>query len=171
MKKYFFLAVVTLGLVITSCNSNDDQKTNVENPIITPENPNAPVTVASEWEPATIQLIKIIPITTINYPHATDCTKDHLQIMSNNTAKFIRYTDADCKVTEYADAFTKNGNNVTVNVLGFNVSGTLEENSTQMIITSDVDAYIPIIKAQFPQYEQYLGMIEGGTVKLTLQKK
>ena len=157
-------------MLATSCGS-DDSKTDNINPE-NPNNPNQPVTVKSEWEPKTIKLVKVIPLQTIDYPHTSGCTKDYLQLMSDNTAKFYHYEEADCKITEYANAFQRSGNNVTINVLGYSIKGEIKtETETYMEIHSDISEYIPLIEAQFPQYEQYLSMLEGGTVQLALNKK
>ena len=130
------------------------------------------MTVKSEWEPSTIQLIKFVPIYTGEYPHTENCTKDFLQLLSNNTAKFFRYENNDCAVTEYANAFQRSGNNVNLNIMGYQISGTITaETDTKMEISSDISQYTPLIKAMLPEFEQYLSMLEGGTVKLTLNKK
>ncbi len=161
MKKYFFFPILSAGLLFASCGSDDSKKDETE-----------VVTKANEWEPTTIQLIKIVPLQTIEYPHTENCTKDFLKISSDNKAVFFRYEGADCKVTEYADAFQRTGNNVSLNVLGYKVTGTIAvETNTNMEIESDISEYIPLIKAQFPQYEQYLSLLEGGTVKLSFIKK
>lgn len=171
MKKHLVLAILSIGLLFTSCGSDDSTKKDEGTPE-NPSNPNQPVTVKSEWEPATIKLVKIVPLYTLDYPHAAGCTKDFLQLMSDDSAKFYRYQGADCKVTEYGQAFQRSGNNVTVNVMGYQVKGVIaSETAIYMEIHSDITEYIPLIKAQFPQYEQYLSLMEGGTVKLALNKK
>lgn len=91
MKKYLYLTLISFGMMFYSCGS-DDTKNN-PNPIENPDE-NQPVEVVSEWEPSTIQLIKIIPLYTLDYPHTANCTKDFLQLFSNNTAKFLRYENA-----------------------------------------------------------------------------
>ena len=45
------------------------------------------------------------------------------------------------------------------------------ETSTTMEIQSDISEYIPYIKIMFPEYEAYLDMLDGATVKLILDKK
>ena len=172
MKKYLFLTILSAGLLFASCGSDDTGKQEDTNTPGNPNNPNQPVTVKSEWEPQTIKLVKIIPLYTLNYPHATGCTKDYLQLMSDDSAKFFHYEGTDCKVTEYGQAFKRSGDNVTVNVMGYEVKGVVKaESDTYMEIHSDISEYIPLIKAQFPQYEQYLSVLEGGTVMLALDKK
>lgn len=161
MKKYLFLTIVSAGLFFTSCGSDDTKKVE-EKVVIEP----------SKWEPTTIQLVKIVPLQTIQYPHTTNCTKDYLEILADNKAKFYQYKGTDCKITEYADAFQRKGNNVTLNMLGYKINGTIAvETETNMEIHSDISEYIPLIKAQFPEYEQFLSLLEGGTVKLSLNKK
>lgn len=170
MKNYIAILFCLMSVLFTSsCGSDDSKDKKIsENPI----DPNQPVTVKSEWEPSTIKLVKVIPLQTIAYPHTTGCTKDYLQLMTDNSAKFYHYEGADCKITSYDNAFQRNGNNVTVNILGYSVKGDIQkETDTYMEIHSDISEYIPLIKAQFPEYEQYLGMLDGGTVQLALNKK
>jgi len=170
MKKYLFLSIIAFGLLFASCSS-DNSSNETEIPDNTPD-PNQPVTVKSEWEPAKIQLIKIVPVYTVDYPHSAGCTKDYLQLLSNNTAKFFHYEEQDCKTTTYENAFQRNGNNVSLNITGYQISGTITtETDTNMVIESDISEYVPLIKAMFPEYEQYLSVLEGGTVKLSLNKK
>jgi len=163
MKKYLLLFIAFAGLTVTSCDTDDSKKEEVK-PVV--------VTESADWEPTTIQLIKIVPLQTIPYPHTENCNKDYLKISKDNKAVFFRYEGAECAVTEYADAFKRDGKNVTLNVLGYQISGVIEvETTSTMEIKSDISAYVPLIKAQFPQYEQYLSLVEGGTVKLTFNKK
>ena len=172
MKKYLFLTILSAGLLFASCGSDDSGKSDNGNTPENPENPGQPVTVKSEWEPKTIKLVKIVPLYTLDYPHTSGCTRDYLQLMSDNTAKFFHYEGTDCKVTEYGQAFQRSGNNVTVNVMGYEIKGVVKaETDAYMEIHSDISEYIPLIKAQFPQYEQYLSVLEGGTVILSLDKK
>lgn len=172
MKRYLFLTILSAGLLFASCGSDDSGKSKDANTPGNPNNPNQPVTVKSEWEPKTIKLVKIVPLYTLNYPHTSGCTKDYLQLMSDDSAKFFHYEGTDCKVTEYGQAFQRNGNNVTVNVMGYEIKGVVKaEKDNYMEIHSDISEYIPLIKAQFPQYEQYLSLLEGGTVMLALDKK
>lgn len=169
MKKYLYLTLISFGMMFYSCGS--DETKNNPNPIENPDE-NQPVEVVSEWEPSTIQLIKIIPLYTLDYPHTANCTKDFLQLFSNNTAKFLRYENAECKETEYDNAFTRNGNNVSLTVLGYQISGTISaETETKMEISSDISQYAQLISTLYPDYVQYLSVLEGGTVKLTLNKK
>lgn len=118
------------------------------------------------------QLIKIIPLYTMNYPHSVGCTKDYLQLMSDDTAKFFHYAETTCEITEYGQAFQRTGNDVTLNVMGYSIKGKVtSETSTSMEIQSEISEYIPYIKAMFPEYESQLALLEGGTVKLLLTKK
>lgn len=161
MKKFLFLTILSAGLFFTSCGSDDSKKE--ENEV---------VTKPGDWEPTTIQLVKVVPLQTIDYPHTANCTKDYLQLSADNKAIFFRYEGTDCTVTQYADAFQRTGNNVSLNVLGYKIDGTIAaETATNMEIQSDISEYIPLIKTQFPEYEQYLSLLEGGTVKLSFVKK
>lgn len=174
MKKYIYLAIVSLGLLVMSCNGNDDQKTEIENPNPTPQDPNTPVTVASEWEPATIKINSLIPlpIPSIDYPHANGCTKDYLQIKTDNTAKFFRYAENSCEETVYNEAFVRSENNVTLNIMGYTISGVITtESSTTMKIESDIKQYEVLIETMFPQYATYLTALGGSKVELQLNKK
>lgn len=170
MKKYLLLSILSVALLFASCGSDDANKNN-DNVNPNPD-PTQPVTVKSEWNPTTIKLVKIITLQEIAYPHTANCTKDYLQLLSNNTAKFYRYQNANCTVTEYADAFKRTGNNVSLNMLGYQINGVIAtETDTYMEVHSDISEYVPLIKAQFPEYEQYLSLLEGGTVKLSFNKK
>ena len=42
---------------------------------------------------------------------------------------------------------------------------------TKMEISSDISQYAQLISTLYPDYAQYLSVLEGGTVKLTLNKK
>lgn len=173
MKKTLLFSTLLLSLSIISCSSDDSTTTDKGNPIIeNPDNPGNNVTVKSTWEPKTIQLVKVIPLYTIDYPHSEGCTKDYLQLLSNDTAKFFHYEGASCDVTEYGQAFQRNGNNVTMNLMGYTIKGVIaSETSTSMEIHSEITEYIPYIKIMLPQYEQYLNLLDGATVKLLLTKK
>ena len=84
----------------------------------------------------------------------------------------MRYENAECKETEYENAFTRNGNNVNLTILGYQISGTISaETETKMEISSDISQYAQLISTLYPDYAQYLSVLEGGTVKLTLNKK
>lgn len=148
-------------MFFASCGSDDSKKNETE-----------VVTKPGEWEPTTIQLVKVVPLQTIPYPHTANCKKDFLELSAGNKAVFYRHEGADCKVTEYADAFQRTGNNVSLNILGYKINGTIAvETSTNMEIHSDISEYISLIAAQFPEYEEYLSLLEGGTVKLSFSKK
>lgn len=174
MKKLFYITFLSLGFLITSCGSDDASTTKdpikEENPNLQPD----PVTVTAEWEPTTIALQTLIPLPfgDLAYPHTENCTKDFLQLFSDNTAKYFRYEGEDCKVTEYANAFKRTDNKVTLNVMGYQISGDIKnETSTSMEIHSDIAQYEEIIKIMFPEYADYLTLLNGATVKLTLNKK
>ncbi|WLD23852.1 hypothetical protein NU10_00185 [Flavobacterium dauae] len=159
MKKYLLLSIITLGFLF-SCGSSDDSK---KEEVQTPQ---------GKWVPQQIQLIKIVPVYTVAYPHTAGCTKDFLQLSTDNTAKFFHYEGSSCEETEYENAFQRSGNNVSLNIMSYQISGTITtETETNMVIESDISEYVPIIKAMFPEYEQYLSALEGGTVKLSLNKK
>lgn len=161
MKKYLFLAILSAGLFFTSCESDDSKK-----------NDNEVVTKPGEWEPTTIKLVKVVPLQTMDYPHTANCNKDYLQVSADNKAVFYRHEGTNCEATEYADAFQRSGSNVALNMLGYKISGTIAvETSTNMEIHSDISEYIPLIQAQFPEYEEYLSLLEGGTVQLSFVKK
>lgn len=161
MKKFLFLTILSAGLLFNSCGSDDTKK--IDNEV---------VTKPGKWEPTNIQLVKVVPLQTIPYPHTANCSKDYLEISADNKAKFYRYEGSNCSVTEYADAFQRAGNDVSLNVLGYKINGTIAvETSTIMEIHSDISEYTPLIVAQFPEYEQYLSVLEGGTVKLSFIKK
>ena len=160
MKKYLFLSIITLSLLFSSCGSSDDPK-NEE--VETPQ---------GEWIPQQIQLIKIVPVYTVDYPHTAGCSKDFLQLLADNTSKFFHYEGTNCEETEYENAFQRNGNNVSLNMQGYQINGTITtETETNMVIESDISEYVPVIEAMFPEYEQYLSVLEGGTVKLSLNRK
>lgn len=169
MKKYAYIIPCVIGMFLYSCSSDD--MNNNSNPIVNPD-PTDEIKVESEWEPSTIQLIKIIPIYTLDYPHTANCKKDFLQLLSNNTAKYYRYENTACDETKYENAFVRAENSVSLNVLGYQIKGTITaETDSKMEVTSDISQYTPIIKVMYPEYEQYLEVLEGGTVKLTLNKK
>src|SRR5690606_13665938 len=158
-EKISFFSIITLGFLF-SCGSSDDSK---KEEVQTPQ---------GEWVPQQIQLIKIVPVYTVAYAHTAGCTKDFLQLSTDNTAKFFHYEGSSCEETEYANAFQRNGDNVSLNRQGYQISGTITtETDTNMVIESEIAEYVPIIKAMFPEYEQYLSVLEGGTVKLSLAKK
>ncbi|UUV22396.1 hypothetical protein [Paenimyroides aestuarii] len=160
MKKILFLFIAASAILFASCGS-DDKK---EDPPVS--------STQGKWEPTTIQLVKIAPLYTLDYPHTESCPKDYLEFTAASSAVFFRHETANCTVTEYANAFQQSGNNVSLNVLGYQINGTITaQTETSMEIQSDISAYIPIIKAQFPEYEQYLSLLEGGTVKLSFVKK
>lgn len=175
MKKLFYISFLSLGLLFTSCGSDDtvsntDNPKNEENPTQNPP----PVTVTAEWEPTTIVLQTLIPlpIEDLEYPHTVNCTKDFLQLFSDDSAKYFRYEGTDCKVTEYQNAFKRTGNQVTLNVMEYQISGEIKnETATSMEIHSDVSQYEQIITIMFPEYAEYLPYLKGSTVKLSFKKK
>lgn len=159
MKKFLFLFILSAGLLFTSCGSDDKKDPPVN-------------TTQGKWEPTTIQMVKVMPLYTLDYPHTQSCPKDYLEFKANNNAVFFRHETANCTITEYENAFQQSGNNVSLNVLGYQINGAITaQTDTAMEIQSDISAYIPLIKAQFPEYEQYLSVLEGGTVKLSFIKK
>ena len=175
MKFRNLLSLFALSTLIFISCSDDNNSTN-DNVITNPDNENgggngSQITVLSEWIPADIQLIKIIPLQTFDYPHQEGCEQDVLQLLSNNSGKFLRHLETSCTLETYEQAFSRSGDQVTLNLSGYTITGTLQETDTQMIITSGVDAYIPFIQAMYPDAEQYLSLLEGATIKLTLNKK
>lgn len=173
MKILKLLAVCLFSSSLLLSCSDDSTTTDKGNPIIeNPDNPGNNVTVKSTWEPKSILISKGIISLPMDYPHSEGCTKDYLQLLSNDTAKFFHYEETSCNVTEYGQAFQRTGNNVTLNVMGYSIKGVItSETSTSMEIQSEISEYIPYIKAMFPQYESQLTMLDGATVKLLLTKK
>lgn len=175
MKKFLITSFLCTVLFTLSCTSDDNSSTK-ENPIVS--NPDTPgtdqVKVLAEWVPSTIKINSLIPISipTMDYPHTEGCTKDYLQLKSDDTAKFFRYEGANCAVTEFDQAFVRKGNDVSLNVMGYTISGTIKtENSTTMVIESDITQYSEIIKVLYPEYSQYLALLTGAKVELQLDKK
>lgn len=157
MKKLFFILITLIGLSVVSCGSDD--KTDQ-------------VTEQGKWQPRTIQITKIVPLYTMDYPHSEGCNKDYLEMGEDNTAKFYHYEEGTCEEIIYENAFTRTGNQVNVNIMGYNINGEIVvETSTTLEIQSDISEYIPYIKVMFPEYEDYLAMLDGATVKLILDKQ
>lgn len=158
MKKILFLFFAASTLLFAACGSEDKNET--------PAN-----TKTGKWEPTTLELIKVITLYNLEYPHSESCPKDYLEFKADNNSIFYRHETGDCKLTEYQNAFVQTGNNVQLNVLGNQISGKIvSQTETSMVIESEVTAYIPIIREQFPDYEKFIPVLEGGTVKLTFVK-
>lgn len=149
-----------VALVFYSCESNNSP------------NDNEPQIITTQWEPQTIELVKIVSLYTADYPHTNGCSKDYLELSSNETAVFFHYDDVECTVTKYEQAFERTENQVKLNMMGYEIEGTItKETATEMEIESEITEYIPYIKKMLPQYADYLDVLEGATVKLTLNKK
>lgn len=169
MKFRTLLSIIALTcLFFTSCS--DDNSTKENNQINNPGDNNA-ITVVSEWNPSSLQIIKLIPLETFEYPHQVGCEKDYLQLLSNNTGKFISFNENDCAQEVYEQAFTRSNDQVTLNLNGYTISGTLQETDNQMILSSPIDDYLPFIQTLYPEAEQYLPLLEGATIKLLFTKK
>ena len=176
MKKLVLMALACSAFIVTSCGSDDNTPV-TDKPIV--ENPGGgeeEVKVTAEWEPATVKLNMVIPLpgvpTSMPYPHTQGCTKDYLQLKSNNTAKFFRYEGTDCKETIYDQAFVRNGNNVTLKVMEYTISGVVKsETATAMVIESDFSQYEALIGVLYPEYKDYLKLLAGSKVELQLTKK
>ena len=158
MKKLFFFLIALTSLSIVSCGADDK-----------PE----PTTEQGEWQPRTIQITKIIPLYTLDYPHSKGCNKDYLELNEDETAKFYHYEEESCDEVTYENAYTRTGNQVNINVMGYAIDGEIvTETSTTMEIQSGISEYLPYIKVMFPEeYDNYLEMLDGATVKLILDKK
>src|SRR5690554_820530 len=157
MKKLLFFLIVLTGLSVVSCRTDDK-----------PE----PVVEQGKWQPKTIQITKVVPLYTLDYPHSEGCSKDYLELNEDETAKFYHYEEGSRDEVTYENAFTRTGNQVNINVMGYAIEGEIvTETSTTMEIQSDISEYIPYIKIMSPEYEAYLDMLDGATVKLILDKK
>ena len=149
-----------VALVFYSCESNNST------------NDNKPQITTTKWEPQTIELVKIVSLYTADYPRTKGCGKDYLELSSNGTATFFHYDGAECAVTKYEQAFERTENQVKLNMMGYEIEGTItKETATEMEIQSEITEYIPYIKQMLSQYADYLDVLEGATVKLTLSKK
>ena len=172
MKILKLLAVCLFSSSLLLSCSDDDKETTVKEPIENPgDNTGGDVTLKSEWVPSNIKVESLLPIPPLDYPHAAGCNEDFLQLYSNNTGKFTRHSEDNCKPEVIEQAFTRNGNNVTLTLMGYTVAGTIEETASEMIITSSGDAYIPIIKIMYPDAAQIADLLKGSKVKLTFTKK
>lgn len=173
LRKFFtFLAIVSFMAVGCSEDNNNSNNAPITGePGDTGGGQNNPVTVSSEWIPANIQIIQIIPLETIAYPHIQGCENDYLQLMSNNTGKYYKHEEGDCTLEIIEQAFVRNGDQVTLSLNGFTVSGTIAESANQMVVTSSANEYLPFIQQMYPEAEQYLSLLQGATIKLTLNKK
>lgn len=168
--KLVSLSLLSLGF-FASCSSSDDGGGNTPDDGPSP-GPGTEVTVSSTWKPTNFEIEKNgASLYTFNYPHTPNCEIDHLNFYSNNSNKYFHYEGSECTEEVTEDAFVKNGNQVTINVQGYPISGTVVETSTEMKVSSDIDQYQALIEAMYPQYAQMLSMFEGATVILTFEKQ
>lgn len=168
MKKLKIIALSMLATSFMLSCSGDDTPANNEQENQQPVNQ---VTITATWKPTTIQIVNIVVLQSIPYPHAQGCNSDHLNIYSDNTNKMFNYTAETCEENVQENAFQRNGNEVTINIQGFEISGTVQETNTQMKVSSDISEYQEFVEAFYPDYADMLNTLSGSKVVLTLEKQ
>lgn len=160
MKNHLLLAILVIPLFFISCNSKEKEKNDEE------------IIFQTHWVPTKIQLVKIIPLYTINYPHTENCTQDYIQLNTDETANFVRFSGVNCEETIYQQAFVRNGEEVSLKIMGHQINGmiTLEDANT-LLIESDIEEYTSYIEQILPDYSQYLSVLNDAKVTLELKKK
>mgnify|MGYP001260789727 CR=1 FL=1 len=160
MKNHLLLAILVIPLFFISCNSKEKEKNDEE------------IIFQTHWVPTKIQLVKIIPLYTINYPHTENCAQDYIQLNTDETANFVRFSGVNCEETIYQKAFVRNGEEVSLNIMGHQINGmiTLEDANT-LLIESDIVEYTSYIEQILPDYSQYLSVLNDAKVTLELKKK
>lgn len=163
MKKNLLFFGLFLLFSVVSCTS-DDSTTTTE---VTP-NPST-----GDWIPGQISLMNAnVPIFNAPYPHAEGCDKDYIRLLSNSTATFFEHEPGTCAITETLQPWNRDGNQISLVIYNTPVTGTIIlETATQLIIESDADQYTSLISILYPQFADYIDLLEGMKVQLVLNKK
>ncbi|SRR5690554_4620342 len=157
MKRIFFLLTLLVSVSMVSCGSDDQSK-------------DAEVEIG-KWEPTTLEVETMLPIPKLDYPHSEGCDRDYLEIRSDDTATFYHYEEESCVEVVYENAFEKNGTDVSVNIMGFEVDGEIvSEDSQTMIISADISEVLPYLEAMYPEYSSMLAALTGSRIKITFEK-
>lgn len=157
MKKIFFLFM--LIPLIWSCSSDDNGNNDQKKEL-----------VDTKWAPE--KVVPVIPLLgeseelTQYYPHQAGCDNDYLVFLVQDV--MITYLhDASCNVSEQEQNWHKDGPTMTVEFMGYTISGEVSgTNSNQMIIESDISEYAELIGEIYPN----VPIPAGSKIKLYLNK-
>lgn len=157
MKK--ILGLLLLAPLVWSCSSDADGDT--------PQS----ALVNTQWTPE--KVVPVIPFIGESddyaqfYPHQTNCDKDYVVFLEQNEMKTYTHSET-CVVDEQVQNWQEDGNNITIEYMGYNISGQMSgENSNQMVIESDLSEYADLIA----DLDLDIPSIDGITVKLYLNKQ
>lgn len=157
MKKVGIIAALG-GAVFFSCSGEKEQVQPVDE-------------IVGKWVPEKVELIQVVPLYQYSYPHTDGCDKDFLDIQSTTQGTFTHYTSNNCTAQVSSQAFSKNENDVKININGIEVSGKATFSNNQMYITGSVGDYSAFFQQMFPQYAEMISLLSGATVKMTFNKK
>lgn len=191
MKKYFLAIVIIAMLFSFAACSSDDNAVEVENEevvdpevddpeIVDPEDPEEPEEpeevniLHGVWVPNSAQ-VSVIGLLDMEeeYPHKDGCDNDNLEIQSELST--FTFHDEDCEKNEFSEAYIIDGDLITLNLMGYEVSLTIVENSEETLVLggngSDFEELIPLLLP-----EEYLESIPEGllhlvNVKLSFDKE
>jgi len=157
MKRIFFLLTLFVGVSIASCSSDDKSEDGVVE--------------VGKWEPTTLEVETLLPIPKLDYPHSEGCDRDYLEIRNDDTATFYHFEEDTCNQVVYDNAFEKNGKEVSVNLMGFEMKGEIvSEDSESMTIRADISELLPYLAVMYPEYSGMLAALTGSKIKLTFKK-
>lgn len=163
MKKSILLLSFCSILALISCSSDDSSN-------ITEVTPN-PSSV--DWVPGQISLLSGgTALFNDSYPHAEGCDKDFIRLVGNTSATLFEHEPGTCAITETIQPWNRNGNQISLVIYDTPVTGTIiSETATQLTIESDASQYTGLISLLYPQFADYIDLIQGMKVQLVLNKK
>jgi len=156
MKKIFWLFMLTP--LVWSCSSDDDNSSDKSE------------LVDTKWSPE--KVVPVLPFIGESedyaqyYPHQSGCDKDYLLFLDQGEMKTYVH-EPDCEVTEQVQSWEESGSTITVEYMGYNITGEVSgSTSNQMIIESDISEYAELINIYYPG----IPIPEGAKMKLYLNK-
>lgn len=162
MKRNILLFCLLSIFTFVSCSSDDSSGLNEE---IKP--------TSTDWVPNKINIVNgSSTLFSEDYPHAIGCNKDYIRIENSNSVVLFEHEQGTCTVIETVQPWNRSGNQVTLVIFDITVSGTIiSETDKQFVIESDVSQYKAIIAILYPQFLEYIELLDGLKVQLILDKK
>ncbi len=115
-----------------------------------------------KWTPASITATVSgfpIPGGALDYPHRAGCNQDTVELKVGYIAEFILY-DSNCTATTATEAWSENGEILTIPIFGMPLEGTVKQiTTTTLIVEVDVYRYSALVGQIYPNLA---GMILPG---------
>ncbi len=161
MKKYFLIVSMLSVVGFTSCSSDDNSG-----------NEGQPNVLIGKWVPEKASAVvfgQVMENYTYQYPHTAGCTKDYIQLSENNISNLHRFQGTTCTETTSEYPWSRNGNMLTLNVLGQQITGEIKtETNNILVLESSASEYADIIAQIAPEIPAAL--LSTAKIRLTLNK-